>query len=395
MWLIKDNHFILLLKHQNNFNFGTVEKRKRIIVSVTNDLSTDQRVKKICEFLHHSNFEIILCGRLLKNSIALNDRPYKIKRFKLWFNKGALFYANYNLRLFFFLLTHKTDWLLANDLDTLLANAWCKRIKRKLVLVYDAHEYFTEVPEIQNKPFVKKVWQRIEKKSLPRVNHFYTVNESISKLYKTKSKLDVKIVRNISDPKQIQLTYTKADLGLPEGKKIVIMQGAGINIDRGAEEAIEAIQLVAEAVLIFVGDGDVIPILKQTVRAQKLEDKVFFFPKQPYQRMMNYTMHSDLGLALDKATNINYQLALPNKLFDYIHAGIPTLSSDLIEIKKIIQTYKIGLIAKDHSITELANCMQKILFDDKYASILKNNCEIAALDLTWQNETKVLQSVYG
>lgn len=371
-----------------------MEKRKRIIVSVTNDLSTDQRVKKVCQYLHDSGFDIILCGRRLKKSNPLVDRPYQIKRFNLWFNKGALFYANYNIRLFCFLLFTKTDWLLANDLDTLLANAWYKRIKRQTILVYDAHEYFTEVPEIQNKPLVKKIWQWVEKKSLPFVNHFYTVNQSIAKLYQAQTKTPVQVVRNISNPLSLKLTFTKAELGLPEQKKIVIMQGAGINMDRGAEEAIDAIKLIQGALLIFVGDGDVIPKLKQTVQEQNLGDKVLFFPKQPYERMMNYTMHSNLGLALDKATNINYQLALPNKIFDYLHAGIPTLSADLIEIKNIIETYEVGLIAKNHSINELVSCMQKILFDEAYALKLKNNCKKAAFDLTWQNEIKVLDSIY-
>lgn len=372
-----------------------MEKRKRIIVSVTNDLSTDQRVKKVCQYLHDSGFEIILCGRILKNSSLITDRPYQVKRFNLWFNKGALFYANYNIRLFCFLLFNKTEWLLANDLDTLLANAWYKRIKPKSILVYDAHEYFTEVPEIQDKPFVKKIWQWVERKSLPLVDRFYTVNTSIAKLYQVQTKVKVQIVRNISDPKSLKLTLNKAELGLPENKKIVIMQGAGINIDRGAEEAIKAIQSIPDTVLIFVGDGDVIPKLKQMVQKQNLSQKVLFFPKQPYERMMNFTMHSDLGLALDKATNINYQLALPNKIFDYLHAGIPTLSSDLIEIKNIIETYGIGVVAKNHSINELVNCMKKILLDDAFTLILKNNCKKAAIDLTWQNEIKVLDSIYG
>ncbi len=98
---------------------------------------------------------------------------------------------------------------------------------------------------------------------------------------------------------------------------------------------------------------------------------------------------------MDKATNINYQLALPNKIFDYLHAGIPTLSSDLIEIKNIIETYGIGAVAKNHSPIELVSHMEKLLFDEEFALTLKNNCKKAAFDLTWQIETKVLHSIYG
>ena len=372
-----------------------MEKKKRIIVSVTNDLATDQRVKKVCAFLHELNYDIVLVGRLLKHSAPITDRPYRVKRFKLWFNNGPLFYANYNIRVFLFLLFNKADMLLSNDLDTLLANAWAKRFSKRKILIYDAHEYFTEVPEIQNKPLVKSIWKWVEKKSIPLVDHFYTVNDSISKLYQKQTKIPVKVVRNISDPKHIELKYSKQELNLPENKKIVIMQGAGINIDRGAEEAVDAIQLVENAILIFVGDGDVIPKLKQIVSDRKLKDKVLFFGKQPYEKLMNYTLHSDLGLSLDKGTNINYQLALPNKIFDYIHASIPVLVSDLPEIKNIVETFHVGSVCKSHLPKEIAKHIESLIFDENLNNQLRINCKKAALELTWKNETKVLASIYG
>src|SRR5690554_2991253 len=123
-------------------------KNKKIIVSVTNDLYTDQRVHKVCMFLYENGYEVLLVGRKLKNSEPITDRPYSIKRFKLVFNAGALFYSNYNLRLFWFLLFTRFDVLLSNDLDTLLANYCAHRLKSKSRLVYDTHELFTEVPEL-------------------------------------------------------------------------------------------------------------------------------------------------------------------------------------------------------------------------------------------------------
>ena len=124
--------------------------KQKIIVSVTNDLSTDQRVDKICNTLLELNFDVVLIGRKLPNSIRVK-RVYSTRRFKLWFNKGALFYANYNIRLFFFLLFNKTDALWSNDLDTLLPNYLISKWKNKK-LIFDSHEYFTEVPELVDRP---------------------------------------------------------------------------------------------------------------------------------------------------------------------------------------------------------------------------------------------------
>ena len=85
------------------------DKRKQVILSVTNDLSTDQRVHKVATSLLKAGFSPLLVGRKLKTSKKIVDRDYPTTRFKLWFNKGPLFYANYNLRLFFFLLSKRSE----------------------------------------------------------------------------------------------------------------------------------------------------------------------------------------------------------------------------------------------------------------------------------------------
>lgn len=193
-------------------------KKKKAIVSVTNDLYTDQRVHKVASFLHNHGYDVLLVGRLLPNSQPL-ERAYKTHRMKLSFHKGALFYANYNLRLFFFLLFRKADLLLSNDLDTLLANFMAKKLKRNCELVYDSHEYYTEVPELVSRPKVKAIWEAIEGFIFPKLNKIYTVNQSIADKYKQKYHKDLAIIRNISplwQPKQI---LSKEELGIDASQK--------------------------------------------------------------------------------------------------------------------------------------------------------------------------------
>lgn len=368
--------------------------KKRIIVSVTNDLCTDNRVRKVCEFLVEQDFEVTLVGRKLKGSLALGNLPYKTKRFKMFFKKGALFYAFYNLRLFFYLLFHKADVLLANDLDTLLANHWAKKFKSGCKLIYDSHEYFVGVPELTHKPGIQKIWRRIEQKCLPKTDQRYTVNESIAGIYKSEYGLTFDVVRNISDaPKNIQ-TKSRSELGLPEDKKIIIYQGAGINIDRGAEELIDAMNYVENAILIFVGSGDVIELLKTQVLKNKLQEKVLFFGKKPYIELLNYTTVSDLGVSLDKNTNVNYKFSLPNKIFDYLHCGIPMLVSDLPEIRKIVEGYQVGTITPSHDPKELANHINQVFANILLYNQLKSNTRKASQELTWKNECKVLEKIY-
>ncbi|NNM15114.1 MAG: glycosyltransferase, partial [Bacteroidia bacterium] len=199
---------------------------KKIIVSVTNDISNDQRVHKVCTSLVKMGFDVVVVGRKRKDSTEIN-RSYSTHRFKLLFNKGALFYAEYNLRLFFYLLFHSFDFLLANDLDSLLANHLAAKVKRKSV-VYDSHEYFTEVPELQGRAFAKNTWIKIEKMCLPGASRMYTVNESIAKLYKEKYNREVEVIRNVPPVFSYKIENAKTEkekLGLPTDKKLLVVQG--------------------------------------------------------------------------------------------------------------------------------------------------------------------------
>ncbi len=372
-----------------------MKRHKNAIVSVTNDLYTDQRVHKICLFLQKQGYNVLLVGRIRKSSLDMDTRPYKTKRMRLFFEKGAFFYAEYNLRLFLLLLFKKSTILVSNDLDTLLANYFTHIIKPATKLVYDSHEYFTEVPELVCRPKVKRIWEKIEGFIFPKLKYIYTVNDSIASLYKEKYQKDLYVVRNISPTWHEENSMkSKSELGLPENKKIIIIQGAGINIDRGAEEAVEAMQFIENAILLIVGDGDVLPYLKSYVNKHQLSDKVIFVGKKPYFEMMNYTFHSDIGLTLDKPTNINYKNSLPNKLFDYIHAFTPIICTNIFEVQRVVKHYSIGLIIEDFNTKTLVQTINSLLENENLLNEMKLNCAKAKQIENWENEVMKLSEIY-
>lgn len=147
--------------------------------------------------------------------------------------------------------------------------------------------------------------------------------------------------------------------------------------------------------MLIVGGGDVIDTLQEMAKNPELEGKIIFKPKQTYEKLMQYTANADLGLTLDKDTNLNYRFSLPNKLFDYIHAGIPILASPLPEIKRVIEKYNIGDFIPSHKPEEIAEKVNQILADQALIQKWKNNITFAAENLTWQNEEKVLKEVYS
>jgi len=366
---------------------------KRAIVCVTNDLVTDQRVHKSCIALQKVGYEVLEVGRLLPDSLPL-ERSYQIRRTKLFFNKGGLFYAEYNIRLFFFLLFAKVDLIFSNDLDTLPAAYFASKIRGKEI-IYDSHEYFTEVPELVNRKHIQRVWELFEKFIFPKLKRVITVNKSIADLYEKKYKNKVFVIRNIPPSYEISPIEKKSrkELGLPENKKIIIIQGTGINIDRGAEEACLAMQYIDNAILLIIGKGDAFPSLKKIVSSLQLQDKIIFKDRMPSEILRQYTMNCDLGLAIDKGTNLNYQLALPNKLFDYIHAGIPILSTEMVELKNIIEEYQIGYFIKNHNPKDIANTINYIFADNITYNQKRENTVKAKQALYWEKEEDKLIAI--
>jgi glycosyltransferase involved in cell wall biosynthesis len=367
---------------------------KKVLVSVINDLVTDQRVKKVCGTISQLGSDITLVGRRLRNSPSMDERAYEVHRMNLLFEKGPLFYAEYNLRLFGFLLANKADLLVSNDLDTLLPNFLASRIKR-IPLVYDSHEYFTEVPELVDRPIVQKIWKSIERWIFPKLKQVFTVNDSIADLFYKDYGIRPIVVRNIPPKSDHQILKTRKELGLPEDKNILILQGAGINVHRGSEEMVEAMPFIENTLLLIIGGGDVVSWLKKRVLELNLSDRVVFKPRMPYSELIHYTANANAGLTLDKDSNLNYRFSLPNKLFDYIQAGIPVISSPLPEIQKIIDTYQVGCYIPDHDPMNIAKKINEVLANQEQMKIWKKNCSFASLELNWEAEEKKVIDVYS
>lgn len=369
-------------------------KKKRVIVSVTNDLVLDQRVNRTCTTLLEMGLDVLFVGRELPHSLPMPNVLYQYKRMRLFFNKGMLFYAEYNIRLFFLLLFSRYDIANSNDLDTLPANYFASLLRRKKI-IFDSHEYFTGVPELVHNPFARKVWKFFERMIVPRLKYCITVNQSIVDLFEKEYGKKFSIVRNIPNINAAKIApATRAELQVPEDKFMLILQGS-INIDRGAEELLEVAQKLDDTNVIYIiGGGDQISFLHQKANDLQLGEKVVFLGRQPFEKMMQYTQLADLGLILDKDTNINYTLSLPNKLFEYMHAHIPVLASNLVESQRIIQHYNFGWKLEKVTVDSIYSLIIEAKKNVSERMMKKENTKRAAQELTWENEKQVLIAIY-
>lgn len=369
--------------------------KKKVIISVTNDLVTDQRVHKIAQYLHENNFEVTVLGRISSNNTSL-QRAYKTYRFRLPFKKGPLFYAFYNLRLFTHLLFIKADVFYANDLDTLAAN-YLTSIIRKKEVVYDSHEYFTEVPELVNRKRIQSIWKSIEVHIVPKLKHCITVSSSIASIYTKKYGVPFQLVRNMPQINQSTVSSNpkerKNRLKIPLENKVIIYQGA-INLGRGIELMVEAMQYLTNVTFLVLGGGDILQEVKNTSKKYAVEDKVVFAGKIPFEQLKEYTQLADLGISLEEDLGLNYRYALPNKIFDYIHCGIPVLVSNLPEMSQMVSHYEVGKIWEDQrSANNLATQIQKMLNDHTSMERWSLNAIKAQKELNWENESKKLLKI--
>ena len=367
--------------------------KPKVAFSVTNCICHDQRVMKIADTVSRLDCDITIIGRRSGDCCQTGSVPFRTKRFRMVFKRGFLFYKFFNIRLFFFLLFHNYDLLVSNDLDTLLPNFLISKLKQ-IPLVYDSHEYFTGLPEIQNRPFVKWVWKTIEKSIFPRLKYSMTVSEPIASLYEEMYRVRPIVIRNLSKNSDMITPFTRGEMGVATDDLLLIIQGSGINIDKGAEELIEAVNISDGVTLLIVGSGDVISDLKQQVKHLHVENKVKFIPKVPWEILMKYTKSADIGMCIEKDTNLNYRYSLPNKLFDYIAAGIPVIASNLPETGKIINENNCGLIIDKVAPEDLSNAFSELKNNPVFLSELRSNSVLASEKLNWEIESEKVKEFY-
>jgi len=362
---------------------------KRIAVLVSNDLNHDQRVLKTCATLEAEGWTPVLTGREMPGSKPL-DVPFEAKRLKLPFHRGAGFYAALQLGLLRALSRIDIDAIWANDLDTLLPAFLVARAKR-LPLVYDSHEYFTEAAGLTGRPFQRGVWLMLERAIFPRLKAVITVNEGIADAYLERYPRAhggrPLVVRNMPR-KRTEPVHTSTNwrerLGVPANAPLLIVQGAYLDVDRGVVQAVDALREQPTWYLVVVGAGEEWEWARNQVA--EFNGRLVVLPKMPFEELCGLTASADVGLSLDQGVHGNYLMSLPNKLFDYIHAGIPVVASPMPEVVRVVEGWKIGYVVKDSTPSGIAEAVGVVL--NRSISEWKAACARAASALHWGEEEK-------
>ncbi|HEY0751653.1 MAG TPA: glycosyltransferase [Chitinophagaceae bacterium] len=357
---------------------------KHIYFTVTNDLNYDQRMHRICHSLASHGFKITLVGRELPTSLPLQTVSFEQKRIRCFFKKGFLFYKEYNLRLFFYLLQKKMDGICAIDLDTILPCYFISVIKR-IPRIYDAHEYFTEMKEVRTRRLVKSFWTFIEKFAVPRFKYGYTVGDKLAEVFNNKYRRNFIAIKNFP--------VLNSNRGIWSSESYLYYGGA-VNEARGFEYLIPAMKSINYQ-LIIAGDGNFMGKLKVLIQQNNISEKIELKGMLPPAELRNYAEKATLGIALAEKQGLNQFLALPNKFLDYIHAGIPQITMNYPEYQEINNHFKVAVLIDDLSPNKLSETINQTMKDKELLEEMHRNTLKAKEIYNWQNEEKKLINFYN
>lgn len=360
-----------------------VEHRK-IVMAVTNDLVTDRRVDRHCRELTAAGYEVLLIGRLLPHSKEV-ERPYRTERMALRHLRGPKFYAEFNQRVARRIVEENPDLVWANDSDT-LPGCWWAAHRLRCRLVMDAHELFPELPEVIGRPVVRLAWRLINKCLMPRCSALITVCQSFADYYRDHNGVEMTVVRNVQ-PTDASL-QPKAET--PE-HPVLLYQGA-VNVGRGVDWAIDAMEFLPDCRLSIAGGGDLIEEMRRYAGSKPWADRIDFLGLLPHEELDRLTPSADVGLLMLEEMGLSYHLTLPNRVGDFVAAGVPVVASDMPETARMVKQYGVGELMDAPGPRALADATQRLLERWRTLDAAQRKALFAPAreDMDWKKEKEKL-----
>jgi len=365
---------------------------KKVLISFLGNINYDSRCYNLYNSLENRGYKVNFLGF---DWLTENFNPIKGKKtiYKLSKKISSLFfYIKFFLILKIQLLVRKYDILFAEDLYTLPLCIIIGKIKRVKV-IYDCRELFGFLAGLKEKPFIQKLWKLLEKIFIRFADLVIVTGDMDAEFLKSEYQLkNIIVLRNLplfNKAKSPINFYEK--LNIASNKKILIYQGVVVK-GRGIDMIFNLLSLTDEYALIILGDGEHINYYKNQSTLLGISEKVYFEGKIPQDELINYTSGAFIGLSLIENVSLSYYYALPNKLFEYIMAEIPVITTNLPQMKKIIDDYNVGFTVKENDVQLLRLVIDNLKNDEQLYFNLKSNCQSASRILNWDNEFKNLEN---
>ena len=354
---------------------------KSILILLSNDLETDQRMQRIANTLARHGWKVRVFGTLNNNSSVYNPEGFTVRRIAVRPGKGILFYLLMNLIFFFNALFAEESYIYSVDLDTLPAArlaTWCNKKK----IIWDSHEIFTAMPELYGRPIVRWVWKIIEQIFAPGLLHVITVTPGVAAFLQNAYHLNPVVIYNFPD------TYPDhTDVRKKFESKIIFFQGA-LNQGRGLNTLLKTMKILDENyILEIAGIGPEEQFLKAWTQANSLQHRIHFLGRCSPSNLKEKTQRVFVGISLLDDQHQNSLVSLANKNLDYIMGGIPTITMDFPEYKRINDRWEVAILLKESSPEVLQEAIHTLGRDFIMYQKLHEECVLARQELNWEKES--------
>ncbi len=349
----------------------------KILICSTSIANYDRRLQRIIKTLSQEGYSITWISRVEKKYKDSNCHHDSLNPF---FKSGFLFYAFFNIRLFVKLLVAQYDILYSVDLDTVLPSYLASKFRRKKI-IFDAHEFFTEVPELTNRKFVKWVWNGIANFCLPNIKYNITVGPKLGEIFTERYNQNYTIIRNVP--------ILNRELILNHSDGVTMVYLGMVNEGRGLEIALNVLQVLKQKYLKIIGGGDSLEEMKKLALELGVEERVefcgFLAPEQIKAELSNCW----IALNMLKPISKSYFYSLANKFFDYIHALLPSVNMAFPEYEVVNKNYNTGQLIENYDANSLIEAVKALENSNDYNKCIEQ-LKQARLEYNWEVEAQVL-----
>lgn len=271
----------------------------------------------------------------------------------------------------------------------------CKYLNRKknIKIIYDSREIYSKVSTLANSNFKQKILTLIEKHFIKKISVLVTSGEMDSEYLKKIYNLKIPIFEIKNFPKFKE--FAKSNLirehfNIPNDKIILLYQGVLLD-GRGLIPIMKAIQNVDKYILVILGEGNFKSELEKNIKQLKIEEKVKFAGNIIYDDLHEWTCSADIGLCNIEPISFSYELALPNKLFEYILAELPLLVTDLPALRKVVDSTGCGVvIPRENNATDILNALENIVNSH---NIYKLNARKSKNQFTYESQKELIMKI--
>lgn len=377
----------------------------KVLMLLDNSCRYDSRVLREASALTAAHHDVRIIAFLDKDTQPLEQKNgFRIiriiarsttKRSYLWrFFRSWYYWITYCRRTLKLLHHEPADVYHCHDLFTLPTGCIAKLFQGGK-LVYDSHELFTEQAHI--KRHLRLLFKIVERLLIRYADRVITVNEFIARELARRYRIPVPAVL-LNCPSALApdtpppLKNLRHDLNLPDATPIILYIG-GYALGRGLHNVILAARHLHQGIIVFMGYGPHEAELKRLIKDEGLQDKVVFNHPVTPDELIAYISTASLGMAVFKAVDLNTYYVSPNKLFEYINAGLPVVCSDFPFMQNLVEQYQLGKSCNPDDPKDIADAINWVLSDDKYRE-LKSNALKAARIFNWENESPKLIALY-